>query len=63
MNLLLLILLHLAAILGALLLLRIKAPAAALIGSMFGVVIFFVVTPSRWHTPHSCTSSPRSSAA
>ncbi|HPZ16527.1 MAG TPA: AbrB family transcriptional regulator [Sphaerochaeta sp.] len=45
MNLLLLILLHLAAILGALLLLRIKAPAAALIGSMFGVVIFFVVTP------------------
>lgn len=44
MNLLLLILLHLAAILGALLLLRFNAPAAALVGSMFGVVIFFVAT-------------------
>lgn len=44
MNVLLLLCLHIAAALGAFLLLRIKAPAAALVGSMFGVVIFFVVT-------------------
>ncbi len=44
MHVLLLLSLHLAAALGAFLLLRINAPAAALVGSMFGVVIFFVVT-------------------
>lgn len=44
MNMLLLLLLHLAAALGAYLLLKINAPAAALVGAMFGVVIFFVAT-------------------
>ncbi|MDX9915389.1 MAG: AbrB family transcriptional regulator [Sphaerochaeta sp.] len=44
MSMLLLLFLHLAAGIGAWVLLRIKAPAAALVGSMFGVVIFFVFT-------------------
>ena len=44
MNVLLLILLHIAAALGAYLLLRLRAPAASLVGAMFGVVAFFFVS-------------------
>ncbi len=39
-----LLLLHLIALGGGLLLMRLKAPAGALVGSMFAVVLFFVVT-------------------
>jgi membrane AbrB-like protein len=44
MNILLLILLHIVALFGGFLFIRLKAPAGALVGSMAAVVIFLVVT-------------------
>ncbi len=44
MNFLWLLVMHLAAALGGYILIRLKAPAGAMVGSMLGVVLFFVIS-------------------